>query len=173
MATYSSELYDYIIKTGQIYRQQDCFNLCLQELALKNCQCYFTVYQNLNTTLRPCLNLSDIECGSRQYINLNLNECQTKYCPLECDTIRYDLTLSSLAFNHQYEFFNEFKYSNVIFQVYYSSTQYTLLTESPKMSLADLFSQIGGALGLFISFSIFTLFELMELLILFIFRLLL
>ena len=36
------------------------------------------------------------------------------------------------------------------------------------MSIADLISQIGGSLGLFVSFSIFTLFEFMEILILFI-----
>jgi formate hydrogenlyase subunit 3/multisubunit Na+/H+ antiporter MnhD subunit len=40
------------------------------------------------------------------------------------------------------------------------------------MSISDLFSQIGGALGLFVSFSIFTLFEFMELLILIIWGLL-
>jgi hypothetical protein len=52
------------------------------------------------------------------------------------------------------------------FTVFYSSLDYTMLTESPKTSIGDLFSQIGGALGMFVSFSIFTLFELMDILIL-------
>ena len=44
--------------------------------------------------------------------------------------------------------------------------RYTSITESPKTSIADLFSQIGGGLGLFVSFSVFTLFEFIELFIL-------
>ena len=49
---------------------------------------------------------------------------------------------------------------------------YTSLTESPKTSIADLFSQIGGGLGLFVSFSVFTLFEFIELFILIIYGIL-
>ena len=46
--------------------------------------------------------------------------------------------------------------------MYYSSVEYTLFTESPKTSIADLVSQVGGALGMFVSFSVFTLFEFIE-----------
>jgi hypothetical protein len=56
------------------------------------------------------------------------------------------------------------------FNVYYSYMGYTSLTESPKTSMADLISQIGGGLGLFVSFSVFTLFELIEIAILLIHR---
>ena len=52
------------------------------------------------------------------------------------------------------------------FNVYYSDMRYTSITESPKTSIADLFSQIGGGLGLFVSFSVFTLFEFLEIFIL-------
>ena len=52
------------------------------------------------------------------------------------------------------------------FNVYYPYLGFTSLTESPKTSITDLFSQIGGSLGLFVSFSIFTLFEIIELIIL-------
>ena len=63
---------------------------------------------------------------------------------------------------------DSFRSHAVYFNIYYPSLQYTLITEKEKTSIADLFSQMGGALGLFVSFSIFTLFEFMELLILFI-----
>ena len=175
LTSYSSELYDYIIKQGQAYRQQDCFDLCYQRLALQNCECYVPGIQNLSTTLRPCLNSTDIECCKAALISFNLDDCQTKYCPLECDTIKYDLTLSSLDSTNQNYFVNVSNLSElsfVSFHVYYPSLQYTLLTESPKMTIADLFSQIGGSLGLFVSFSIFTLFEFIELLIFFVYGLL-
>ena len=118
----------------------------------------------------------------------SITECQTNNCPLECETFKYDLQMSSLEFPSQTYYDNvintqvywdsfqsivnqtltidSFRSHAVYFNIYYPSLQYTLLTESPKMSIADLFSQIGGALGLYVSFSIFTLFEFMELLIL-------
>ena len=188
---YSSDLYDYIIKQGQVYRQQDCFDLCVQKLALTSCECYFPGYQNLNTQLRPCLNLTDWACLGKQYFSISLTECQKMYCPLECNTIKYDLTLSSLVFPSQTFYDNvldtneiRLEYQSIVnqtltfdsvrshavnFNIYYPSLQYTLITEKEKTSISDLFSQMGGALGLFVSFSIFTLFEFMELLILIIY----
>ena len=50
--------------------------------------------------------------------------------------------------------------------VYYPSLQYEQISESPKTQIFDLFTQIGGALGMFVSFSIFTVFELIEIVLL-------
>jgi hypothetical protein len=194
LSSYSSELYDYIINSGQKYRQQDCFELCLQKKFLKNCNCFFPGYQNLSTQLKPCLNQTEYLCLGQQYYNFNLEECKTNFCPLECDSIKFDLTLSSLVYPSQ-RYYDTFinteeireylkstfnvtlsydliKSNRVAFNVYYSSLGYTLLSESPKTSIADLFSQVGGALGMFVSFSIFTLFELIEIFILIIYNLL-
>ena len=121
-----------------------------------------------------------------------MNECQNNYCPLECNSVTYDVTLSSLEYPSQSLFaklnnsqtyrdyfqkvYNEtlsldaYKSRTVSFVVYYPNLQYTQLIESPKTSVADLFSQIGGSLGMFVSFSIFTLFELCEIVILIIFN---
>ena len=46
--------------------------------------------------------------------------------------------------------------------IYYPSLDYTLITESPKTTVTELFTQIGGSLGLFVSFSVFTIFEFIE-----------
>jgi hypothetical protein len=192
--SYSSELYDYIVNSGQKYRQQDCFELCLQQKFLKNCNCFSPGYQNLSTQLKPCLNLTEFFCWIKQNYNFNLDECKTNFCPLECNSIKYDLTLSSLVYPSQSYYdtiintkerrdfiqsaFNItlnidiIKSNRAAFYVYYSSLDYTLQTESPKTSIADLFSQVGGALGLFVSFSIFTVFEFIEILILVIYNLL-
>jgi hypothetical protein len=123
-----------------------------------------------------------------------MNECQMSFCPLECNSVTYDLSLSSLEYHSQNHYentintqdnrdyfqrvYNEtlsleaYKSRTVSFVVFYPSLQYTLLTESPKTSVADLFSQIGGSLGMFVSFSIFTLFELCEIVILIIYNIL-
>jgi hypothetical protein len=194
LSSYSSELYAYIINSGQKYRQQDCFELCLQKKFLKNCNCFFPGYQNLSTQLKSCLNLTEFQCLGQQYFGFNLDECKTNYCPLECDSIKFDLTLSSLVYPSQRYYdkyintddirdfflmtynqtlsFDLVKSNRASFTVFYSRIDFTRLTESPKTSIADLFSQVGGALGMFVSFSIFTLFELIEIFILIIYNLL-
>ena len=106
--------------------------------------------------------------------------------------MRYDLSLSSLINPHLKEYnsfsakeianyektlgvnltYEFFKSTWISVKVYYTSLQYTEISESPKITIIDLFTQIGGSLSMFVSFSIFTLFELIEILILFVYSLL-
>jgi hypothetical protein len=186
--SYSSDLYDYIKSLGQSYRQEDCFSLCLQKTVISKCNCFVTFYSNLNSTVEPCLTLNQYSCLYKQYLSFDLLDCKSKSCPLECETVNYDLTVTSQGFPSKtyykrklntesnqnlsliylnesltYDLMREYSLS---FNVYYPYMRYTSLTESPKTSIADLFSQIGGGLGLFVSFSVFTLFEFIELFIL-------
>ena len=78
-----------------------------------------------------------------------------KYCPLECDSVSYTLLENSFRLNDSLTGFN----------VYFRSLQYTLITQDPKMTIFDLFSNIGGLLGLFVGLSFASLFEIIELLI--------
>ena len=182
--TYKSDLFEYIKKSNKTYRRKDCVELCIQRQIIEKCSCYFTGYDDMKTDSRPCLSLEDLSCLEENFSNFNLETCQTNSCPLECDSISYDLTLSSLeypdefifekVFNNQYmknwylEKFNlnmsynlvKSNYASVT--VYYPSLQYEQISESPKTQIIDLFTQIGGALGMFVSFSIFTIFELIE-----------
>ena len=185
MSAYSSDLYDYIVHSGQSYRQEDCIELCVQQIIIKQCQCYASFSANLSALVGPCLSSQNLNCLLDQFNNFDLASCQALSCPLECDTIKYDLAVSShlypskryyenelnkneLVLNYSLEYLNksltydmmrEYSYS---FSVYYPHMEYTLLTETPKTSIADFFAQIGGTLGLFVSYSIFTLFELIE-----------
>jgi hypothetical protein len=185
LKSYKSDLYDYIIKSNRTYRQEDCFELCIQRSIIEECECYFTAYSDdLNTNIRACLNQTDVECLNDKIDRFNLIECQTTLCPLECDSITYDLTLSSLewpderAYDYYYNnddfasFYSDsynltlsydvFKSTQAAFSVYYPSLKYTHISESPKTEIIDLFTQIGGSLGMFVSFSIFTIFEFIE-----------
>ena len=173
---YKSDLFDFIIKSNRTYRQEDCFDLCIQKSIIDKCQCYYTKYDDLNNGSRPCLNKTDLECLDKQIDNFNSEECQSNSCPLECDSFTYDLSFSSLEypdeaeyekyFKNTYDYLNMtydlFKSSSAFFTVYYSNLQYTQISESPKTQIIDLFTQVGGALGMFVSFSVFTLFEFIE-----------
>jgi hypothetical protein len=183
--SYKSDLYDYITKTQKkAYRQQDCFDLCQQKHIIDECKCYYTKYDDLGTGVRPCLNLTDLICVENSFNTFSLEACQKNSCPLECDSTTYDLSLSSLEYpdENTYELFkNGYKYDAIylkyfnltltydlfksnaaFFTVYFPNLQYTEIIEVPKTSLYDLFTQIGGSLGMFVSFSIFTLFEFIE-----------
>jgi len=188
--SYKSDLYDYITKSNKTYatnRQQDCFELCIQKQIIDECKCYYTKYDDLNTQVEPCLTLDDLVCLNDEIDVFNLAECQSNSCPLECDSISYDLTLSTLAYLDEITYetdinneemrnlfstfnltlsFDLFKSSSAYFGVYYQSLQYEQITESPKTQIIDLFTQIGGALGMFVSFSVFTFFELIEIVLL-------
>jgi hypothetical protein len=183
--SYKSNLYDYITSIQKkAYRQQDCFDLCQQKHIIDECKCYYTKYDDLGTGVRPCLNVTDYACGGNSFSNFNLEACQTNSCPLECDSTAFDLSLSSLygpdektyellknVYNYDDMYLNDFnltltydlfKSNAAFFTVYFPNLQYTEITEVPKTSLYDLFTQIGGSLGMFVSFSIFTLFEFIE-----------
>jgi hypothetical protein len=181
--SYKSDLYDYITKTQKkAYRQQDCFELCIQKEIINNCECYYTKYDDLNTNVTACLNQVNFYCLEGQIDNFILTECQKNLCPLECDSISYELSLSSLVnletkdytsaiesdyFEEYYDVnttnTNSIINSNLVYvTVYYPSLQYEKIIESPKTQIFDLFTQIGGALGMFVSFSVFTIFELIE-----------
>ncbi len=54
--------------------------------------------------------------------------------------------------------------SVVSLNVYYNSLSYTLATESPKLDIISLLSNIGGSLGLFMGVSFLSLVEILVLL---------
>jgi hypothetical protein len=191
LTTYSSLLHDFLVNAlNRTYRQQDCFELCIQEQIIDKCGCYALQYPNLNfkNNQQPCLNLSSYYCIDTQANTFDALKCQTRECPLECDTVTYDLSLSFLTnpgLKELYSFtqdevtsyenmFDNSSIHNVTFTydlfksmwvsvwVYYPTLEYTLILETPKVTLIDLLTQIGGSLGLFVSFSVFTLFELIE-----------
>jgi hypothetical protein len=187
LTTYSSELYDFILKSNQTYRQIDCFKLCIQKEVIKNCGCFYLSDLNLVEGTRPCLSLNESLCAQKYSVEFNIKECQLNYCPLECESFKYELTLSSLINPHLKEFFSFnqkdlakyeseigvknltydiFKSTWVNIRVFYPSLQYTRVSELPKTSIIDLFTQIGGSLSMFVSFSLFTLFEFLEIILL-------
>lgn len=194
LSNYESKLYNLILNSNRTYRQHDCFELCIQEKIIAKCGCYylgFRDYDAIRAQSKPCSNLKDDTCVNIQIQQFNDEECVETSCPLECDVTSYDLTVSSLVNPsiYVYDSLNseEIKfYVNLInsntsrslsyelykslfvnVTIYYKSLISTHIIETPKMTVTELLSQIGGSLQLFVSYSIFTFFELIEVFILF------
>ena len=192
LTTYSSPLYNFIINSKQYskYRQQDCFNLCIQESIIEQCNCSYSGFDNpyygsSNSSIQACINWSDYKCFTKQLNTFDPVECASQSCPLECESVEYDLSVSSLVepsldngpwkrtFCHtftdlcnvtiDYETFKSYMAS---FTVSYPTLSYTQLNTSPAMTFASLLATLGGSMGLIVSVSVFTIFELAELIVL-------
>ena len=184
---FESELYKFIIKSKKLYRQSDCFNLCFQRVVTMRCGCFFTKYP-MFVQAKPCLNLTQLECiyiYERGYAQNYSTKCLSE-CPLECESVTYDHTVTSLDFptkefyettlNDKIMFENLFNYFGQNFtlelykenflslNVFLSSSKYTLITETPKITLTDLITNLGGSVGILLGCSMFSLLEVLELL---------
>jgi len=130
----------------------------------------------------PCLNNTQFICAiesSNTYLDESKEQCELD-CPLECNDIQYDFTVSSLVFPSD-QLKNSYASQNVtrvdsndqlVVNIYLADPQYTRIDLSPKLTAFDLMAQIGGTLGMFLSLSVFTFVECFELLFLVIYAIL-
>jgi len=142
----------------------------------------------LNGT-NQCIEIQQLSCFvitwqsfiSNDYINKNC----IQYCPLECNSINYQITttfsnyptknyaLNSLMTNPMItsKFSNEtltydlIKQSVLSLNVYYDQLSYTKISKEAKLNLVDLISGIGGLLGLFLGMSFLSFAEFIEMII--------
>ena len=185
LTSYSSLLYNYIVNSSfySTYRQQDCFNLCIQQMIITSCKCSYSGFDvppffSLNSTTmpRPCLTLKDYDCYTKKFSLFNPVECETQSCPLECYSVNYDTSISSLRMDsidnyYAYHNYNDptlleyetWKMKFLTIYVYYSRVEYTLIEVTPSMNFPNLLANIGGSMSLIVSVSAFTLFEFIEL----------
>jgi len=156
--SYDSDVFRYIIQsTNYSYRQTDCFNYCMgRELyKLMNISNKIDHFANVLTEYE-----SKKSDSLKEYFELFKNGITSicgNDCPLECDSIEYETSLS----------FNKFITNNtdniVSFILFYTSLDYTMIDQISKMDGYDLISNIGGNLGLFIGISFLSFAEFIEL----------
>ena len=188
---FRSDLYEFIVNSNRTYRQRDCFYLNFQRRVIDACGCFFTGFSRLDATSPPCLNSTQYACFCHMYTKFvttpqrYVKEFELD-CPLECDKVTYDLQVSSLVYPNEvmyllfkssgmffnltevyydidlstYEKYKQYFYS---LNVFYPEMQYTLITETPQISLTGLMSSLGGSLGMFLGFSVFSFVEVIEL----------
>ncbi len=179
----SSDFYAFLKQSKSEYRQKDCIEVCLQNIIIADCKCFYTRYPILRNNIIPCFNSTQVKCTDVHTITLKNEEIENKCsleCPLECEYSSYEVSSSSLDYPSR-EFFealrnystqseiafnytnlNEFKRDHMGLNIYLSSMEFAELREKPQISFIDLVSNMGGALGIFLGFSIFSLVELIE-----------
>ena len=179
-------LFNQVLSTNFSYSQDLCFLYCIQENIVDVCNCSFAWIDYLVNGSIWCYDPIQAVCATNSYYNnftvgdyIERN-CVPK-CPLECNLHRYDNYKSYFtypdqtaisktqkqprlvkAFGNQTDFTENIASNLVKLSVYYDSLTYFQVIEEAKISWADLLSEIGGHMHLFLGMSLISLIELAE-----------
>ncbi|CAF0716018.1 unnamed protein product [Brachionus calyciflorus] len=176
---YDSELYKLIHNNSKTYSQFLCVSLCGQRFIIKMCGCYYPMMLSFFNA-KACT-IYDDSCYIKYYKTIlasdYVNNVCLKECPLECEGMTFQKTISYNHFTNkdwikylQSYNKNDSLYFNktidpkhlVAVNVYHDSLSYINIEESPTVSFVDLLSSIGGIAGLFMGVSVLSLVEIIE-----------
>lgn len=166
--------------------QFSCRNLCIQQDTIKACGCYNPMLDALDSK-KPCQNIIDFTCMFQVFQNLSysssINECIRINCPIACKRIMFETKsyISDYPSELNYNILratpsvrenfkpDELTYENIrkkyaYVNVYFEELRYMSIKEVEAMTGIDLFSSIGGTMGLFIGISVLSLVEVIEIL---------
>jgi hypothetical protein len=185
-SSYNSLLVKHILtKTNSLYRQKDCFNLCRSQYIINDCS--LTVPLGFIWEVNWLYD-NKFECvknSNKEFLKNNLNDLCLKECPFECNSIEFSIdTMTSKFPSKAYALqlmndskiianyppgynitLDDLRESMVQFSVYYTDFDSTLISQIPKQQIADIVSNFGGLLGLFIGMSFLSFGELIEILV--------
>jgi hypothetical protein len=97
LTNYHSILYDKFSKLNKTYSQKVCFELCRQWKLFEACNCSVNSHPNVDN-LRTCQTWEEITCfkyiSQVEPLTRTLEGCE-RYCPLECESVSYDYTITT------------------------------------------------------------------------------
>jgi hypothetical protein len=185
---FDSDFYRTMLSTNYSYSRESCLDICYQIYLNESCNCFDYSVSFRFPDMKICHNKQQFDCTNNFYYNkFILNDfidvnCLKK-CPMECtkmkfnnylsystypsdfyvNSIRNEKTFSKyFSMNHKNDFDMNLKNNLVKLNVFYDSLSLVTLKESPTMTIIDLFSSIGGTLGLFLGMSILSFIEFIE-----------
>ena len=151
---------------------------------MDNCQCFYTYFPIFDYVylkqIKPCVDQNQTFCLNEVGIEFsnNIKEICASECPLECDYITYETSMSQLDYpnrqhfdglktrNKEYENMSleEYKRTHLRLNIHFKSNDYAEIREFPKTSAIELVSNLGGVLGIFLGLSIFSFVEVFDIL---------
>lgn len=177
-----TELSRELVKLNLTYSRSNCLVLCEQKQNIDELGCYDMRYPRIFNA-KPCKEkhsyeqLKDVIFYSSKCSNL---------CPHQCETVNFDVTVSYSDFPSYLMYkrilmtdmdklaallktrkitHEVFSRSLAAVDIHFNEVKVTEMEESPAMTVVELISNIGGTIGLFISFSILGVVEFIELVI--------
>ena len=144
------EPYNLCLKKNDTYRQDNCIEMCIIDIFKTKYNCSLPSYYQTNQ-----LNLCDLK-GNSELLNLTKNEekrCEQD-CIEECDSVKYTTIPTGTE---------PIESNMTVFDFTLTDFSSLEISQIPKMSVFNLISSIGGALGLFIGIRFMSLVEVVEL----------
>lgn len=161
------------------YNQKYCIKLCYQNYIEIECKCSVASLPKINNEFEICYNSSELECLNKNrdsFYNSHVYEICDRYCPTECDHVKYVTTTSAANYptiwytnllRQQLNMLNESYYyikeSTLKVNIFYDDLVFTTSIEVPAVRIEDELANIGGHLGLFLGMSVLSIVELFEL----------
>jgi hypothetical protein len=163
---FNKTIIDYIqLEKKEHYNQIKCFEYCaeLDYIETNPCNCTSLVaFDNIWTYCIDYVEKNSFGCTSTYkdsfFSNNFRSKCEKTFCPLECDSITYSVTINSATDIMEKENF-------IKMIVYFKNLNIISIEQIPKMNRFELIANIGGILAFFIGFSFVSLFEIGELII--------
>ena len=163
-----SVLFRKTVEKYAIYRQINCYDICIQT--------YVSSFCNINVTNNCTINV---------YNDFDYEENCSKQCPIECEITSFGLsekvyqyTVPDSEILYKEELIKLLNDSNITNKsdvelnqkiiwllIYYEDLSYTQIIQIPKMTLPDLVSNVGGILGVFLGISLLSFVEILEFLV--------
>lgn len=164
------------------YSRTNCLILCHQKQIIDKVGCYDIRFPRI-LDAQPCRNQSSF--NQLRSVSF-LNSLCTDLCPQECEITHFDVSVSYLDFptyltykdilaTYLDQLAKLFKTENITYEmfaksfvgvnIYFNEIKVTEMEESASMNFAELVSNIGGTIGIFVSFSLLGLVEFIELVI--------
>jgi hypothetical protein len=143
------EPYNLCLKKNNTYRQDNCIEMCIIDVFKTKYNCSLPSYYQTNQ-----INICDLK-GDLEFLeSKNVKKSCEQNCIQECDSVKYSAIPTD----------TEPKESNMtVFYLVLTDFSSLEISQIPKMSVFNLISSIGGALGLFIGIRFMSLVEVVEL----------
>lgn len=155
-------LIDFIMNASQTYTRQRCVFYCFDLFYINEnpCNCSSTI----GNVWQDCFIERDQQnltgCTFKYKSDFNLDNSIEKcfeYCPYDCKSISYSVSVSFHPNS------NKYNYNQLRLYVYYRELKYTLIEQTPSIDIANLISNLGGIFGLFLGTSFLSFVEILEL----------
>lgn len=187
---HNKTIIDFLASANSIYSQTLCLRLCtyLHLVEESGCGCEVNSLDQVPAKCskqwnRQKKNYTLMDCSINFFNQFKKNSIYLKcgkYCPLECDSIKYRILPHSEAipqldgnisnssrytFNfYEFDTYADVRRRYISFAVNYEELQYTFIQREPKIEAYNLVSNIGGTFSLFLGVSFISFIELIEIL---------
>ncbi|XP_064596662.1 acid-sensing ion channel 3-like [Liolophura sinensis] len=149
-----------LVPTGR-YTLRACQDACVIKGARDFCGCQVD-YVNKHTEEKMCDPIRLIDCQIKmveRFLNNSLSVAVCD-CPLPCEDLVYDTTLSSRPIGNEMD---KDRRNNVLVHIHFERLKIVSTEQVPDYTTGDVFASIGGQMGLFLGASIITVIEILEL----------